>query len=310
MSPRELAYSGSWALVTAVILYKVTRVEHWGAACFAILLLSLIGVRHDAKDTPWPIFMPAGCLSLSMFYLIYANAGGFWEHVVAWQTESIRHWFHWNEPFNAIPGNDAVFARQWQPLWLTAVLKAVYMFGFTLSYWVCVIRAFFTKDVKRFARYSLAGYLLQVPLILPFYNTVLLQEVWYVQGTPDMLERGWDAVEQGINSVNCFPSMHTSIAFAALLLVQRENSRLYRGLMTVFCTAIIFSTLYLKIHWVIDVVAGVAFAYVCVKLADVIVDSRPFTKVTSAWEWLGLRLYALLTGQGQKPLSRPDPGKV
>ncbi|MDF2961130.1 MAG: hypothetical protein K0S39_2865 [Paenibacillus sp.] len=300
MSPRQLTYFGLWATATVNVLYLVTRVEQWGIACLVILIISLIGVHHDAKETPWPIFIPAGCLTLVIFYLIYGHAGPFWEHVVAWQTKSIHHLFHWNELFNKIPGNDGALFRIWQPDWLTFYMKTVYAFGFTLSYWICIIRAFFTKDVKKFARYSLAGYLLQVPLILPFYNTIMLQEVWYVQGTPDTLQRGWTAVQQGINSVNCFPSMHTSIAFAALLLVVREKSSMYRWLMTVLCGSIILSTLYLKIHWVIDVPAGMLFAYACVKLSDRIVESKLFAKVASAWEKFGTLLYIRIAAGGDK----------
>ncbi|MFC0214983.1 phosphatase PAP2 family protein [Paenibacillus chartarius] len=291
MARREWMYSALWAAATGLVLFSITKVEHWGLPCLMVLLLCLAGVQRDAAETPWVIFMPAGCAMLSLFYLIYSHAGGFWYQVVAWQTKSIHHWFHWNEFFNAIPGNDAAWFRIWQPEWLTQYMKAVYSYGFTLSYWVCVIRAFFTKDISKFARYSLAGYLLQVPLILPFYNTVLLQEVWYVQGTPDVMGRGWTPEEQGANSVNCFPSMHTSIAFAALLLAKRENSTIYRIVMTLFTCSIIASTMYLKIHWVIDVIAGMLFAYFCVKLADRIVDSRPFQSFAALWERIGTSLY-------------------
>lgn len=300
MAIRQLVYTGFWTAATAAVLFGITRVESWGFACLAILALALIDVRRDAKATPWPIFLPAGCLTLASFYLIYKYAGPFWETIVSWETRSLRHWFHWNEIFNAIPGNDAALFRLWQPAWLTNYMKSVYAFGFTLSYWVCVIRAFFTKDVHKFARYSLAGYLLQVPLILPLYNTILLQEVWFVQGTPDMLGR-WPTHElQSQLSVNCFPSMHTSIAFAAMLLVRRENSKLYRSLTMLFGGSIIYSTMYLKIHWVLDVAAGMAFAWLCVKLADRIVDGRTFRKVTEGWEKLGAALYGSLAAAGLK----------
>lgn len=307
MTTRQLVYTGFWAAVTAAVLFSITRVESWGFACLAILALALIGIRRDANKTPWPIFLPAGCITLTLFYLIYQYAGPFWDHVVRWQTKSVHHLFQWNDIFNSIPWNDAALFRIWQPAWLTAYMKAVYGFGFTLSYWVCVIRAFFTKDVSKFARYSLAGYLLQVPLILPFYNTVLLQEVWFVQGTPDMMDR-WETHElQSQQSVNCFPSMHTSIAFAAMLLVRREQSKAYRMLIMLFGGSIIASTMYLQIHWIIDVAAGIAFAWVCVKLADRIVDSRPFRKVTDAWERLGAFLYGSLAAGGSNEREEQQP---
>jgi membrane-associated phospholipid phosphatase len=309
MPLRRLAYYALWAAPTAAILYCITKVESWGPACLVLIALSLIGISRDAKATPWPIFLPAGCLTLALFYFLYRHAAPFWTHVVAWQTSSAHHRFHWNGLFSAIPGNDAAWLRIWQPPWLTSYMKAIYSSGFALSYWVCVIRAFFTKDVGKFARYSLAGYLLQVPLILPFYNTVLLQEVWFVQGAPDMLGRGWPPEQQGALAANCFPSMHTSIAFAALLLVRRERSVLFRAIMTLFCCSIIASTLYLKIHWLIDVVAGIAFAYGCVVLADRIVDGKAFGKIATTWERLGSVLYNSLgagAANGERD-KQPEP---
>ncbi|WP_438444917.1 phosphatase PAP2 family protein [Gorillibacterium sp. sgz5001074] len=291
-------------ILTAGVIYAITRVQSWSWICVLLLAAALIGVRRDAKQISWVNFMPAGLLTLLAFYLIYNYANPFWHRVVGWQTESVRHIFHWNEAFDRIPLNDAAFLRHWQPHWLTRYMQWVYAYGFTLSYWICVIRAFFTKDVARMGRYSLAGYLLQVPLILPFYNTILLQEVWYVQGTPDLLERVMTPEQTFQTVLNCFPSMHTSIAFAGLLLSLREKSRWYKTILSIYCISIILSTMYLKIHWVIDVFGGMLFAWLCVKLADWIVGSRAFTAFTVKFEGLGAKLQQRLgTGKGGQQAS-------
>ncbi|WP_157729505.1 phosphatase PAP2 family protein [Tumebacillus algifaecis] len=275
---------------TAAVLFAVFQVQSWGMYSLVVLLLALLGTKQDANEISWRKFLPAGFITLFAFYMIYKYGGPMWNEVISFQTKNIRHFFQWNEWFNSIPFNDAAWARVWQPEWLTNYLAWVYMNGFTLSYWICVIRAFFTKDVKRLALYSLAGYLLQVPLILPFYNTILLQEVWFVQGTPDLLARPLTPEQQFTTAWNCFPSMHTSIAFAAILLSLREKSRWYKWVIGFYCWSIIFSTLYLKIHWVIDMFAGMLFAYGCVKLADLIVNSKWFARFVERFlalgEWL------------------------
>lgn len=276
-------------MVTAYVLYLIFRVSSWGWACLAVLVLALIGTQKDMKSISWEKFLPAGLVTLILFYLIYQNGGPLWDRIVQWQFHSINRAFNWNDTFNAIPWNDGQFMRFWQPEWLTKYFSWVYLYGFTLSYWICVIRAFFTKDVKKIALYALAGYLLQVPLILPFYNTILLQEVWFVQGTPDLLQRMLSPEQAYTTAWNCFPSMHTSIAFAAILLALREKSRWYKGVILTYCSSIIISTLYLKIHWVIDVFAGMAFAFLCVKLADWIVNAKWFSNFIESFEnlsWL------------------------
>ncbi|WP_409345664.1 phosphatase PAP2 family protein [Paenibacillus sp. MBLB4367] len=286
---------------TIAVIIAIIQVENWGIWAVFVLAASLIGTSKDAKAITWVQFMPAGLITLFLFYVIYEYANPMWHRVVAMQTENIRHIFKWNEAFNAIPLNDAWIFRLWQPEWLTKYMQSVYNAGFTLSYWICVIRAFFTKDVKKLGRYALAGYLLQVPLILPFYNTILLQEVWYVQGTPDLLERVLTPSEQYMTVLNCFPSMHTSIAFAALLLAMREKSRWYKWLLGVFCVSIIISTMYLKIHWIIDVFAGMLFAWGCVKLADVIVNAKFFDAFARRFEGFGSKLFtAMEVRRGKK----------
>jgi len=277
-------------LATAVVMLGIFQVQSWGWTCLVVLGLALIGVRKDSKDISWARFMPVGFVTLLVFYMIYKYAGPLWSTVVGWQTDNIKHYFQWNELFNSIPFNDAAWLRVWQPDWLTGYMQWVYLNGFTLSYWICVIRAFFTKDVKKLALYSLGGYLLQVPLILPFYNTILLQEIWYVQGVPDMLARDLTPAEQYTTAWNCFPSMHTSIAFAAIVLAMREKSRWFRWLIGIYCGSIILSTMYLKIHWVIDVLGGMAFAYGCVKLADLIVKAKFFEKFAIRFENMANKL--------------------
>ncbi len=274
----------------AGVIYAITRVQSWSWLCVLLLAAALIGVKKDTRTITWIHYLPAGLLTLTAFYLIYQYANPFWHRVVGWQTESMRHIFNWNDWFGRIPGNDAAFMRVWQPWWLTRYMQWVYSYGFTLSYWICIIRAFFTKDVTKLGRYALAGYLLQVPLILPFYNTILLQEVWYVQGTPDLLERMMSPEVAYQTVLNCFPSMHTSIAFAGLLLSLREKSRWYKTVLSVYCISIIISTMYLKIHWTLDVVGGMLFAAGCVWLADRLVGSRAFRAFTVKFEGLGQRL--------------------
>lgn len=277
-------------LITGVLVYAIIKVDHWDIWCVLILGLALFGIKCDSKKMAWGQFLPVGVFVLTLFYLTYKFANPMWGQVVSLELKSVHHIFQWNEWFRSIPGNDGWMFRLWQPDWLTAYMKWVYRYGFALSFWICVIRAFFTKDVKKMGLYSLGGYLLQVPLILPFYNTVFLQEVWYVLGTPDMLQRHFTAAEQYAVTLNCFPSMHTSIAFSAILLVSREKSKWYRTIVTIYCSSIIISTLYLKIHWVIDVVAGMVFAYLVVKLADLIVNSKVYESMMNKVEQLGAKL--------------------
>jgi membrane-associated phospholipid phosphatase len=99
-----------------------------------------------------------------------------------------------------------------------------------------------------------------------------LQEVWYVLGHPDGLARNLSPQAAAGVTLNCFPSMHTSISFAMFLLVIRERDRLFKYVWGFFCLSVVFSTMYLEIHWVIDVLGGMLLAYGTVKLVDFVLD--------------------------------------
>ena len=83
-----------------------------------------------------------------------------------------------------------------------------------------------------------------------------------------------DATRLNIGA-NCFPSMHTSVAYAILLLGLRERSRAFRWMMTVYATSIIISTMYMEVHWIVDVIGGIGLGHAAVILTD---------RVTRRWE--------------------------
>jgi membrane-associated phospholipid phosphatase len=89
-----------------------------------------------------------------------------------------------------------------------------------------------------------------------------------VLGHPDRCLRGWtDEVRLNLGA-NCFPSMHTSVAFAIWLMSRSEKSRIFRVAMPIYAGSIIFSTVYMEIHWLVDVVGGLVLGVGSVLLAD------------------------------------------
>jgi membrane-associated phospholipid phosphatase len=209
---------------------------------------------------------------LAIFYYFYSSGDSIWWRIAAKMFENNMYAWEWDPYMNAIPLNTGGWARIISSPQLDAAMVWIYNYGFVLSLWICIVRSFWTRSIKKLMSYALSGHLLQFPLILPFYNLILLHEVWYVNNQPDLLGRTFeDQNELLVNVANCFPSMHTSISFAMLLLALREKDRIFKYVMTSYCASIIFSTMYLQIHWVIDVIAGMAFAYGVVKLADGII---------------------------------------
>lgn len=65
-----------------------------------------------------------------------------------------------------------------------------------------------------------------------------------------------------------FPSIHTAVSVIGLILMWRHgNTRLHRYGFALWSSAIVFSTVYLRIHYVFDVIAGIVLALLVTQLA-------------------------------------------
>jgi membrane-associated phospholipid phosphatase len=257
-------------IISGVLVWNISHVEHWLIANWIFLGVLLLDVRKDQKNIPWLRFLPLGVVLLGGLFYLYHNAPYIWYKLAGWEMKNVRHFFNWNDLFRSIPFNDGAIFRVYQPNWLTVFLRWVYGYGFSLALWVAVIRSFVAKDVPKMLRYVLSSHTLQLPIIVPFYTTVMLQEVWFVLGDPDGMNRHFTHSQALLWVMNCFPSMHTSVSFAILLLALREKGKLFKYIMATYCGLVIFSTLYLEIHWVLDVIGGMILGYVTVKIVDFI----------------------------------------
>jgi membrane-associated phospholipid phosphatase len=206
-------------------------------------------------------------------FVFFINKHGyqFWGKMLRWQMrKSII--VNLNPIFRSIPFNDGSFTRIYKSETLTWFFRMVYNNGFVLPVMLAIYRSALIKDFGKMIRYALSAHILQVFLITPFYLVFHLQEVWYVLGQPDGLNRHLTPHAAAGITLNCFPSMHTSICFAMFLLVLKENSRIFKVVYGFFCLSVIYSTLYLEIHWVLDIIGGMVLAYVTVKLSGFILD--------------------------------------
>lgn len=224
-------------------------------------------IRRDVKLKS---FFKITAPFLIFVVFILATGNDIWHRVLRWEMgRDIL--FNWNSLFSHIPFNDGGFARIFHPSWLTEYMKVVYNTGFVLALIVPLIRSLISIDFKKMLRYALSAHIFQVLIITPFYMTFYLQEVWYVKGHPDMLQRHLNHAQTLETTLNCFPSMHTSIAFAMFLLVLRERNKIFKWVWGIYCISIIYSTMYLEIHWVIDVIGGLLLGFLTVKLVDFVI---------------------------------------
>ncbi|MDQ7096431.1 phosphatase PAP2 family protein [Desulfosporosinus sp. PR] len=251
--------------VALFVLIAPNRSAHYS---YLLLIGAFWNVGSDRLALPWQRFLSLGIPLVLFPILMWQYFPPIWNDVVYWQLGTRTHLLDLDALFKSIPGNDGRLFRIIQTPWLTGYFRWIYANGFTLPVLIPIFRSFWAKDSLKMIRYSLSAHILQFLLIFPFYLTIHVNEVWYVLGQPDGMARNLSAADAAVVVVNCFPSMHTSIAFAMLLLAWREKDKLFRYVWTFFCLSVIYSTLYLEIHWVTDVLAGIVLALAAVKLGD------------------------------------------
>jgi membrane-associated phospholipid phosphatase len=136
-----------------------------------------------------------------------------------------------------------------------------------------------TAMVKRFA----VTWILVYAIALPFYVLAPVNETWttnpeygcyqdydgpfgaFATTTVGILHAecgDGGSIVQAISSINnCFPSLHNAFAWALPMLLWRSGWRRAAAGTGVVAFLISVSTLYLGIHWITDLVAGVALAW-------------------------------------------------
>jgi membrane-associated phospholipid phosphatase len=264
--PGRVALALYFACVAGFIA-RIAWLDEWSTMRWVVLALFTATfyrdrVEPDARSLRLGVVF-FGVLSYAVTYL-----PNVW-FSIAYRLNHAQHYlWNGNALMQALPGNDGRFLWSHRVEWFSRLMGWIYENGFDMVVWIPVVRALCAFDARKMARYALSAHLVQFPLIMPFYTMIRIDEVWCVLGDPDRCQRGWsDEVKRDLGA-NCFPSMHTSVAFAILLLALREKSPLYRRLMVVYASSIIFSTVYMEIHWLFDVAGGLLLGFVSVKLVD------------------------------------------
>lgn len=155
---------------------------------------------------------------------------------------------------------------------LVELLQGVYtlfipgMLGLGVLLWLRRSRAEFRFGTFLIAAtflISYLGYLIlpaRGPRFMPYAALHPLQGLW----TFNFLQRLLDTLE-GVQ-YDCFPSGHVAVVLVGCYLARQISPWVFR-IFVVFAALITFSTVYLRYHYVIDVIAGMVLAVILIALA-------------------------------------------
>lgn len=112
---------------------------------------------------------------------------------------------------------------------------------------------------------SYIGYLL-VPAVGPRFTLVDLQTA-DLQASPFTLAAKDILNTLEHNKTDAFPSGHTAVALMTLYYARKFREKVYAAVLVPTVLALILATVYLRYHYVIDVVAGVLLAILTIGIA-------------------------------------------
>ncbi|PPA80305.1 MAG: PAP2 superfamily protein [ANME-2 cluster archaeon HR1] len=149
---------------------------------------------------------------------------------------------------------------------LTIIIGFVYLMIFSFLLIFTFIILIYTKNLKALEEFTIA-YIITYLVAFWFYIFFPVTVTGHtLPNVEPLLYNLNPIIDEGVRVVdpfldNCFPSLHAAQSIMALLIIVfRTNLTRYKLFAIISTIAILFSTLYLGIHWISDLIAGCLLA--------------------------------------------------
>ncbi len=257
--PHEWVFS-SFLLVTGARLFANSAARDWSFAFFGCIAAGLALILWTGRNpTPWRWRVRLSSCFVIMgisFFAMRASVPLLGNPRV---DELLQQWDR------ALLGETPAVAWEgWLYPWLEDVAMAGYLYFF---YYLLGGPAYYCfRDVPRFRQcivglFTMYGISFMSYTVLPAGGPHLSMTFHTPLHGPWILDWTLDAVNRGSNTVDVFPSVHVAASMYLLLFDWRYARRRFWWAVLP-CTVLWWSTLYLRFHYFVDLVAGVAVALV------------------------------------------------
>ncbi len=268
-------------MLVFVILAVVLAVS--GAALAALLVICVGRSRLAAARSPHAWFadrlrgVAPFVAGLGLILLVNKGLQG------SIQRFSDRYGIEATGLFYTIEGDFVSWFQQLFPAQATLYFSAMYVFGYVVLLTFPLVAYLFSESITPI-KTLVAAYAINYGVAVIFYASV------YAYGPRNFESESTDTASVSqplfelfpditlltslVNShTNVFPSLHTSLSVTVLLLagLTHEEFPRWTPIAAVITASIVASTMYLGIHWLVDVIAGVVLAVASVYGAQAVV---------------------------------------
>lgn len=265
-------------------------------SCITFLFLVALLKLYLPEESPLPLlwrFIRKHALSTrSLFYLLTISAIIAADILETHFDATIGDIVQWDFTplFLQIEGSTTSLFQIIHFPMLTYALSFVYLYLFPVM-GVAAIIAVYTRGEKDIARKLFWGAIFNYVLILPFYVLFPVSERWTAGGgqVSLLMNNISPILIQGLRPMsglnNCFPSFHASLSLTIALIMASSANRRARRITYAITCLVVYSTLYLGFHWLLDVFGGVLFASVCTLMATYAVENYPMELALFRVQW-------------------------
>lgn len=171
------------------------------------------------------------------------------------------------------------------------LFSAMYMFAYPYLLFIPVVAYFLLPSLRRFKE-LLVAYMINYSVGFVCYTLFVAYGPRYhlysivEQPMYNMYPQTQDLTAEVSANTNVFPSLHASLTLVVMLFAWRTRDAHPRWftISWVLGVGVIFSTMVLGIHWLVDVIAGAVLAVGSVKIASWIVSKDEGVERPSSWD--------------------------
>lgn len=262
------------ALLSAVALAFIPAIPHWGwlVGRYFLLMLSVVALAYyNGRSNTWKLALYLyAFLPLLIIPVVFDSLGD----LIPWMRPRLLD--------DALIRIDHAMFGVHPTVWMERIihpaLTTAMQFAYISYYPMSALLGLVLYLKRRHHEFdeavfgimlcfylSYVGYIL-VPAVGPRFTLVDLQTT-DIQAIPlvTTIRNTLNGIEH--NKADAFPSGHTAVALMTLYYSWKTKERILFFILAPVITALIFSTVYLRYHYVIDVIGGVLLAALTIPLA-------------------------------------------